>query len=217
MNNVESHECKWCNESFEINRLKFAAHVKWCIKNPKRIEHLEKLRMSRESASSEDSRKRANEKIKEAHKNGRYKGAHENLKGKSGTKHTDETKKKLSEMRKSWLQENPDSHPWRKKSKFLSEPCEFLKNKLIENGVEFVEEYIPLKNRFFSMDIAFLDLKKAIEVNGEQHYNRDRTLKKYYQDRHDLIESDGWKILELHYAECYNDSIIEKIKNFLSN
>jgi hypothetical protein len=217
MDKVTTFKCQWCDGLFEVNRPKFASHVKWCLENPKRIEHLEKLKLARKQASQTSSREQANKKISEAHKNGRYKVAHEKLRGKPGPKHTDDTKQRLSELRKVWLQENPESHPWRKKSKFVSEPCEFLKKKLEENDIMFAEEHIPLKNRFFSLDIAFLEPKKAIEVNGEQHYNRDGTLRKYYQERHELIESDGWKILELHYAECYNDNVIEKIKNFLSN
>jgi hypothetical protein len=27
------------------------------------------------------------------------------------------------------------------------------------------------------------------------------------------IESKGWRILELHYTECYNHDVIEKIRN----
>jgi hypothetical protein len=217
MNEIKLSKCRWCEDLFEMSHAKFASHVKWCVKNPKRKDHLEKLKSAREKASQSSSREQANEKIKEAHKNGRYKNAQENLRGRPGQRHTDDTKQKLSNMRKTWLRENPESHPWRKKSKFLSEPCEFLKNRLKENHFDFVEEHIPLENRFFSIDIAFVELKKAIEVNGEQHYNRDGTLRKYYQDRHNLIEENGWKIFELHYAECYNDSILEKIKNFLSN
>jgi len=85
----------------------------------------------------------------------------------------------------------------------------------LENLFNFVTEFSPLEDRFFAIDIVFPDLLFGIEVNGEQHYNRDRTLKKYYQERHDLIESKGWRILELHYAECYNNNVIQKIRNVI--
>lgn len=50
--------------------------------------------------------------------------------------------------------------------------------------------------------------KIGIEVNGEQHYKRTGALKDYYQARHDLIESLGWTLIELHYSECYNEDVI---------
>ena len=49
-----------------------------------------------------------------------------------------------------------------------------------------------------NIDIAFPDIKLGIEINGNQHYNSDGTLKDYYQERHNLIEEAGWKLLEVH-------------------
>lgn len=89
----------------------------------------------------------------------------------------------------------------------ISKPCENLKQYLRDKGINFVEEYIPLKDRYFSLDIAWPDEKIAIEVNGNQHYNKDGSLKKYYQERHNLLEENGWKIFEIHYSKCYNINI----------
>jgi very-short-patch-repair endonuclease len=50
----------------------------------------------------------------------------------------------------------------------------------------------------------------ALEINGQQHYNSDGTLKDYYQNRHDLIESKGWQIIEIHYSQCFSDENISK-------
>ena len=69
-------------------------------------------------------------------------------------KHKDSTRKKLSEIRKKYLNENPDKHPWKKSDKFKSVPCEKFKNILKQHGLTFVEEYQPLSNRFFSIDIS---------------------------------------------------------------
>ena len=44
---------------------------------------------------------------------------------------SDEAKLKISNGRKKWLKENPDSHVWKRKGKFTSKPCEHLKNKFI--------------------------------------------------------------------------------------
>lgn len=121
--------------------------------------------------------------------------------------------KTISEKRKAWLAANPDKHPWRRKNKFLSPPCEKVKNFLKELGVNFVEEFQPLLNigRNFSIDIAFPDKKIGIEVNGNQHYNRDGTLKEYYQKRSDTLKENGWFLYELHYSLAYNQPFIRSI------
>lgn len=126
-------------------------------------------------------------------------------------RHLDETKAKISKNRKKYLQENPEKHPWKRHDRFKSVPCELVKKFLRTKGLNFVEEWAPLEDRFFSVDIAFPDIKLAIEINGNQHYNRDGTLTAYYQERHDLIESCGWIVLELHYSIVYNLEKLEAI------
>lgn len=120
-------------------------------------------------------------------------------------------RKKISESRKKWLKNNPEKHPWKKKNKHTSVPCENLKQYFRDNNISFVAEHQPLDDRYFSIDIAFPNEKIGIEVNGNQHYNRDKTLKKYYKDRNDLIESSGWKIHNIHYSHCFSDENMEKI------
>jgi hypothetical protein len=132
-------------------------------------------------------------------------------KSSSGRKHTDETKNNLSHLRINFLKQNPDKHPWKKNTKFISAPCEYLKQFLQSNNIEFISEYMPLLNRMFSIDIALPTYKLGIEVNGNQHYNKDGTLKSYYQERHNLIESDGWILIELHYSSCYNENILNSL------
>lgn len=129
-----------------------------------------------------------------------------------GHKHTEESKRKLSDARKKWLKENPDKHPWKNKNKFKSVPCEKLK-KILRKYFNFIEEYTD--NRWghnYSLDIAFLDRKIAVEVNGAQHYNKDGNLKPYYQKRHNFLESNGWLVLEVFYIRCFKENEIEKIK-----
>lgn len=130
-------------------------------------------------------------------------------------KFTDDEKLLMSIKRKKYLKLHPELHPWKNKHKFKSIPCEKLKELLNNNNISYVEEYQPLKNRFFSIDIAFPDKKIGLEINGNQHYNSDGTLKEYYQNRHNLIESDGWKIYEIHYSLIYKYEFIDLIINKL--
>lgn len=98
-----------------------------------------------------------------------------------------------------------------KNEKFKSMPCEKFKDILKESKISFLSEYQPLENRHYSIDIAFPDKKIAIEINGNQHYEKDGKLKPYYQERHDNIESAGWKILEIRSRLVFNKEFIDKI------
>lgn len=121
---------------------------------------------------------------------------------------TPEYKEKISLGRKLFLKNNPDKHPWKNNYKHISVSCEIVKSFLTKHNINFVEEFQPLEDRFFSIDIAFPDIKFGIEVNGNQHYNSDGTLSEYYQNRHDLIVSSGWTLIELHYTKCYNEDFV---------
>ncbi len=122
-----------------------------------------------------------------------------------------EVREKISIRRVKFLKENPDKHPWKRSDKFKSKPCETLKKYLDTKGIKYVEEWQPLDDRFFSIDIAFPDIKLGIEVNGNQHYEKDGSLKEYYQNRHDLITAAGWTLIELHYSSCYNQTLIDEL------
>ena len=67
------------------------------------------------------------------------------------------------------------------------------------------------------MDIAFPDKQIGIEINGNQHYERNGDLKPYYKDRHNYLECMGWKIYELHYKIPYSDKILDIINNILKS
>lgn len=129
-------------------------------------------------------------------------------------KTSNETKKKLSLWRIKYLKDNPDKIKWVGNE---SKPSTKFKSILVENNISFVEEFSPLSNRFFNIDIAFPNVKIGIEINGEQHYERSGKLKKYYQDRHDLITNGGWKLYEIHtslvYKKEFIDNLILELKN----
>jgi hypothetical protein len=129
---------------------------------------------------------------------------------------TNEQRDRVRLGRIKYLKDNPDKHPWKRKSKKKSIPCEKLKLILRDNGLIFNEEYTPLEsNRFYSMDISFIKSKIGIEVNGNQHYNSDGTLKEYYRIRNDHFISLGWKIIEVHYSKVYLNEFVEKLISYL--
>ena len=126
---------------------------------------------------------------------------------------SENTKKLLSEKRKQFLRNNPDKHPWKLKNKFKSEPCENFKKILRENNFSFIEEFTPNCERNYSIDIVFPEKMIGIEINGNQHYERNGKLKQYYQDRHDYIESLGWKLYEIHYSLCFDQEYVLNLIN----
>lgn len=205
---IKISNCKFCGEAFSSRKI--GGHTKYCDYNPAKDLNLQKLSQAR-SFITEESRKKLKESIKKAWENGNYTDSVVSRKGKPGHSHTESTRKKLSEARKIWLSSNPDKHPWKRSSKFYSEPCQKLKDALQLRNIEFQEEFTPLEDRFFSIDVAFPALKVGIEINGEQHYNRSGSLKLYYQQRHDLIESAGWKLYEVHYSICYDQQRLSSI------
>lgn len=123
-------------------------------------------------------------------------------------------KKKISENRKKWLKENPDKHPWKSHDKFKSKPCENAKKFLNLLGISFIEEFNPqIKGRNFSIDIALPEKRIAIEINGNQHYEKNGELKSYYKERQKLLETNGWIVYQIHYSSCFK---LEKWKDFVN-
>ena len=202
-------KCQFCGKEVS-NKGCLVIHEKSCKKNPNR-EKCQNRKGNRGNtkgyaAWNKGVTKETDERIKNRtitwqnnYKNGNFKlNPH---------KWTNEEKLNLSNKRKQWLLEHKDQHVWGRDSKFLSEPCENLKQYLKDKGINFVEEYEPFDDINYCLDIAWPDEKIAIEVNGNQHYNRDGSLSKYYQKRHNLFISRGWKIFEIHYTKCYNINI----------
>jgi hypothetical protein len=133
-------------------------------------------------------------------------------------RHSDEVKKIISEKRKQYLKENPDKHPWKKNTKFKSVPCENFKKVLDELNIKYLPEHTPSDERAFSIDISLPQYKIAIEVNGNQHYNRDGSLETYYQEKHDFISNLGYEVHELHYSLFFDrDKMIQLVNSIIGN
>lgn len=133
-------------------------------------------------------------------------------------KHTQETKRLISEKRKDFLKQHPEKHVWKRKDKFKSQPCEHLKQFLLKNQIEFAEEYTDeIWEHNFSIDIAFIPEKIGIEVNGNQHYNSDGQLKDYYLNREKYLQQCGWSIIEVPYFMVWNQSFLQKILETIKN
>lgn len=97
-------KCKHCKQEFDVSDKPagwMANHSRWCDENPKRKEYADKLKHAR-SCITEEARQRNNEAIKKAHADGKYEGSAKKAvetRRKNGTlRHTEEAKKKMSEI-----------------------------------------------------------------------------------------------------------------------
>jgi hypothetical protein len=213
-------KCPHCElELINFSSTSIGNHIRWCLKNEKRSGNINNFNWV---------------DIQEAHNNGVYwNNLREifnisknqlNLALKNGllTKiyhkfhHTEETKTIISKKRIFFLSENKDKHPWKNNNKFKSIPCEYFKNILKENNISFIDEFTPDRTNF-SIDIAFPDKKIGIEINGNQHYNSDKTLKEYYKNRENLLKEKGWNIFQIHYSLVYKEDFIQLFINKIKN
>lgn len=216
---LEFNKCDKCNLSTD-NRLSFTQHKKSCDMVNNNIEKIINDYENGKSSKAIMLEYRISYKLLKRFlikHNIRIRSVGELITGKDGHKHSPESRKRMSEARKKFLRENPDKHPWKNKRSKKSPPCETLKEKLSDNNINFVEEYSPSLERHFSIDIAFPDSKIGIEVNGNQHYNRDGSLKDYYKERSDFIEGLGWELIELPYIMVYNDEVVSNLIKMVSD
>lgn len=134
-----------------------------------------------------------------------------------GKKFSDEFKRKHSEIMKykHKLGIAPTLSDLRKKE-IPSYPEQWL-IKVIENeklNANYIREY---KFHTFSLDFAWVDSKKVIEMDGRFHktsqYQKDCDMRKDL-----LLKQEGWDELRIDWEYCCNNTlkVIEIIKKFLN-
>ena len=134
--------------------------------------------------------------------------------------HSEQTKQKISQIRKQYIKQHPESFAWRRADKFKSKPCEDLKQFFKNNGINFYQEYKNIQEfagKNYAIDIAFPNQKIAIEVNGTQHYNRDGTLTPYFQQRHDILQKAGWKVQQIPYNKAYKQEVRQSLLKLIKD
>ena len=204
-------KCPYCSEGKGT-----AGHVRWCKANPKHEEYLEKLEKARQDRA-DNGNKSGNQFTKNPDYQVSLETREKISKSNTNRHHSPETRAKLSLIKRRWLEENPELHPWKRPGKFTSVPCEKLKSDLREKGYFFEEEVTPSSNRFFCVDILFREARLIIEVNGGQHYSGKDVLAPYYQERHDFLMELGWEILEIHYSLCFNGKALALVEEKLKS
>lgn len=194
-------ECKKCKKQFTKNGIGshyFRSHTKKGKAHDPFLNVVRKGWNKGLTKETDNRVKKITDKIIDGYKSGRLK-AH--FKGKT---HSTEVRLKLSNSMKKAHKEN---RAWNiGKSRWNNKPSypESLFMKVIENDFDDKNYKREFSFDRYSLDFAWIDKKKCIEIDGEQHERfqeiKDRDLKK---DK--LLKLNKWKILRIKWKDFYNN------------
>lgn len=126
-------------------------------------------------------------------------------------KHSEETKKKISEARIRFLTANPDKVPYVvNHSSKKSWPEEVFENALKASNITgWIYKY---RHGIYEYDFAFPDIKLDVEIDGGTH--KSEKVKKIDKRRDDFSIKNGWRILRFEAEVVKKDviSCIAKLK-----
>lgn len=139
---------------------------------------------------------------------------------KNPQKHSEETKKKISEIRKKYLQENPDKVPYKlNHSSRESYPEKYFTELFKSEGINVIKSFhIGL----YELDFCILDKKIDIEIDGSQHYYDEKVVESDKR-RNKFLEDNGWDIVRINWSEYqkFNSDdkkdYIFKLKSYINN
>lgn len=122
-------------------------------------------------------------------------------------KMSDETKKKISISRTKYLKENPDQVPYLLNHSSKESYPEKYFTKVFKNEKLEVEKSYRIG--LYELDFAIVNKKIDIEVDGSQH-KLDKKIVESDKRRTKLLESDGWDVIRIDWAEYQKQNRKEK-------
>lgn len=129
-------------------------------------------------------------------------------KGRVGRPATEETKRKLSEIRKAYLEKNPEKVPYRlNHSSKISYPEQYFIDcfKDIAENIEF--QYQVSR---YNLDFANPREMLYLEIDGEQHYV-DKRIVDHDKKRTAFLEALGWKGIRVRWSHFKKMNDADKI------
>ena len=129
-------------------------------------------------------------------------------------KHSEETKKKISEQRIKYLTEHPDKVPYIiNHSSKKSWPEEVFENALKSSNITGWE--YKYRNGIYEYDFAFPKHKIDVEIDGGTH--KTEKVKKIDERRDIFSKENGWKVLRFDAERVKKDvlSCLNKLKIYL--
>ena len=200
--------CKFCGKECE-NRNSLAQHEIRCKENPNKINAcISNFNNIGRIAWNKGLTKETDERVKQRGLN-----LHNNVKsGKTifkGHPHSEETKERLSKIRKKYLSENPEKVPYLiNHSSKTSYPEKYFMELFEKENINL--KYHHMINKY-ELDFCDLDKKVDIEVDGEQHYV-DKRIAASDKDRDEFLKNLGWKVFRIRWANYQKLSLNEKRK-----
>jgi len=133
-----------------------------------------------------------------------------NLKEKNiGKKHSDETKKKISEIRKEYLKNNPDKVPYLlNHSRNESYPEKYFTELFKNEKIEVIKKF---RIGLYELDFSIPHKKINIEIDGEQHYVDNKIVESDIR-RNRYLSDLGWITYRIRWSEYQKMENIEKYK-----
>jgi very-short-patch-repair endonuclease len=123
-------------------------------------------------------------------------------------KHSDETKKKLREIRLDFMKSNPEKTAWRLSNVSYPEKLciEYIEKNGLDKKYSIVREYSVFP---YFIDFAFLNEMVAVEIDGSQHLLPERKERDNKKDK--LLNDLGWLVVRISEKEIKTN--IENVFN----
>jgi len=216
------NKCEYCDKEFKDyskngllisdnqQKRSLKKHILHCKLNPNRLEytckycgHIEEVTQKIASHTSNCERNPNIEIIKSS----RIKN------GKKSMPHSEETKKKLSEIRKKYLAENPDKVPYKLNHSSKESYPEKYFTEVFEN--EEIDVVKSFRIGLYELDFCIPDKKIDIEIDGSQHYC-DKKIVESDKRRNEFLENDGWDIIRINWSH-YKRLDLESKREYILN
>lgn len=215
---MENNICPYCNRKFK-SKLGVSCHIKICKQNPNFDKELYNRKYKHgHQVWNKGLTKETDERVKkcgETYSKHLHDGTF--IPYWLGRKHSEETKEKLREIMNKIFEENGNPGWKGRLWNELSYPEQYFKE-------VFEKENIPLKFHLsigkYELDFYNEDIKKYVEIDGEQHYRFQENVKR---DKHrdNYLNKLGWKGIRIKWSDYkklnYEEKhkIIEQIRLFI--
>lgn len=134
-------------------------------------------------------------------------------------KHTNESRKKISEARIKYLTNNPDKVPYLlNHSRKESYPEKYFTELFIKENINVTRK---LQVSYYELDFCIPDKKINIEIDGDQHYLDNKAINNDIK-RNKFLEEKGWDIIRIKWSDYqkmnYEEKVIyiTELKNYIN-
>lgn len=93
----------------------------------------------------------------------------------------------------------------RKDAAVESPPQRILWESVSARWPQAVQEFQPIESRKFRIDIAFVEQKIAVEVDGWAYHGKHRSSHAKDRQRQNLLVLNGWRVLRFTTGEIFGD------------